>query len=126
MKSNELMLGNWVLYHNLAIQIDAIHKRKVGYHKMPSRLHWIRLNEIQPIPLSKYELELSGFKTTGLEGHVYTYGGYDNIGIGIKADNTIVLYHSSNGISSIIEPIKYVHELQNLLAAFKINIKIIV
>ena len=56
------MLGNLVLLDGKVIRVDAIHHKKVGYHKTCDKLIWVNQSQIKPIKLSKDFLERNGFK----------------------------------------------------------------
>lgn len=69
--SEQLMRGNWLFYRGqfnaFAFRVENVTKRKVGYHAMPgeSRMHYLRLQECQPIPLDARQLEKNGWKLNG-------------------------------------------------------------
>ena len=55
-------IGDWIMVEGKPIQIAAVHQKKVGYHKWPGRLSWVRLDQIQQIPLTPDFLLKNGFK----------------------------------------------------------------
>jgi hypothetical protein len=55
-------IGDWIIVEGKPVQIAAIHQKKVGYHKWEGRLSWIRLDQIQQIPLTPDLLLKNGFK----------------------------------------------------------------
>ena len=57
-------IGDWIIVEGKPVQIAAIHQKKVGYHKWPGRLSWIRLDQIQTIPLTPDFLIKNGFTKT--------------------------------------------------------------
>jgi len=57
-------IGDWIIVGDNPVQISAIHQKKVGYHKWPGRLSWIRLDQIQTIPLTLDFLIKNGFVKT--------------------------------------------------------------
>lgn len=68
MKGIKLQLGDYVFikslnggYHTTLIKIAAIHQKKVGYHKVPNKLNWVRFSLLEPIPLTPEILEKNGF-----------------------------------------------------------------
>lgn len=71
MKATELMIGDLLTYrgqHNVFdFRVEQITKHKVGYHAEPceNRMHYLRLHEVEPIPLTADILERNGFKRSG-------------------------------------------------------------
>lgn len=66
MKANELMVGDLVLHDGKVIRVDAVHKRKIGYHKTKDKLTWLFDGQFQPIFLTTSILEKNGFKRENL------------------------------------------------------------
>ena len=64
-------IGDWIMVEGKPIQIAAVHQKKVGYHKWPGRLSWIRLDQIQTIPLTPDLLIKNGFKK--IKGNCYEW-----------------------------------------------------
>lgn len=67
MKANELkvadlMVGDLVLHDGKVIRVDAVHKRKIGYHKTKDKLTWLFSGQFEPIPLTPDILEKNGFE----------------------------------------------------------------
>ena len=58
----EYIIGDWIMVEGKPIQIAAVHQKKVGYHRWEGRLSWIRLDQIQTIPLTTDFLIKNGFK----------------------------------------------------------------
>lgn len=68
MKGTKLQIGDYVFikfldggYHTTLIKIAAVHQKKVGYHKVPNKLNWVRIEQLEPIPLTPEILEKNGF-----------------------------------------------------------------
>ena len=57
-------IGDWIIVEGKPVQIAAIHQKKVGYHKWEGRLSWIRLDQVQHIPLTPDFLLKNGFVKT--------------------------------------------------------------
>lgn len=56
-KSNELMIGSWVLVNGVPRQVAYITKKEVGYYrKGNSRMFYERLDMIEPIPIKEMKL----------------------------------------------------------------------
>lgn len=60
LKAEELMIGSNVLVDGKSRYVEAITKKKIGYHYGPgeSRMYYARLCEVQPRPLN-YDLARS-------------------------------------------------------------------
>ena len=67
MKANEIQIGDWLYYkgqfNTFPFKVESITKKKVGYHAEPgdNRIYYLRLNEVQAIPLTPKILEWNGF-----------------------------------------------------------------
>ena len=67
-KSNELMIGSWVLVNGVPRQVACITEKEVGYYrKGNSRMFYERLDKIEPIPIKE-------MKITGLQELVISLG----------------------------------------------------
>ena len=67
-KSNELMIGSWVLVNGVPRQVAYITEKEVGYYrKENSRMFYERLDMIEPIPIKE-------MKITGLQELVISLG----------------------------------------------------
>lgn len=56
-KSNELMIGSWVLVNGVPRQVAYITEKEVGYYrKGNSRMFYERLDKIEPIPIKEMKL----------------------------------------------------------------------
>ena len=55
MKYTELSIGNLVYQTGNIIKVESITKRKVGYHLKPNEscMHYARMSEILPIPITE-------------------------------------------------------------------------
>ena len=58
-------IDDWILVEEKPVQVAAVHQKKVGYHKWPGRLSWVRLDQIKPIPLTPEFLLKNGFTKEG-------------------------------------------------------------
>lgn len=113
MKANELMIGDWLWYrgqfNDFPFKVELITKRKVGYHSEPceNKMHYLRLHECQPIPLTTDILE-ENFPD-------------DNDGVVWRKwwKNDKPFYHVEcmplNGTRIIIPFAQYVHQLQHAM-----------
>ena len=62
MKVCELMVGDLVLHDGKVFRVDAVHKRKIGYHKTKDKLTWLFCGQFDPIQITPEILEKNGFK----------------------------------------------------------------
>lgn len=108
MKASELTVGNWVEHDGNIIQIAAVHKRKIGWHRVPQRLEWVRLSEVDPIALTDEIIEKNGFEWDGMIGHGHVK---DDIGVAGYKNVYSIWMRGRIGCN-----VKYVHELQNVLS----------
>lgn len=54
-KATELMIGDWVLVSGTPRRVEAITKKKIGYHINPhtdNRLYYARLHDVEPIKVT--------------------------------------------------------------------------
>lgn len=132
----ELMVGDLVLHDGKVIRVDAVHKRKIGYHKTKDKLTWLFYGQFQPIPLTPEILEKNGFNEPPLEMqkrvrfvvlceeyqirysfNSYWFSIYKNIAVHAIGYPTF--------ICAFQERIKYVHELQHALRLCKVDKEIV-
>lgn len=110
----QLQLGNYVGVgnpkDNIAVKVDAIHNGKIGYHKTPDMLEWVRANQLYPLGITKSFLdgvyEHFDYNTT-VGFHFY------HVATGIN-----LIYNETNNevrISHCMLTCKYLHQLQNLI-----------
>lgn len=130
MKGIKLQLGDYVFikslnggYHTTLIKIAAIHQKKVGYHRTPNKLNWVRFSLLEPIPLTSEILEKNGLK------HYITEENSDDFD-NREGDLYYCLNKTADGYMSCIDVahsftisglIKYVHELQHILRLCKLD-----
>lgn len=120
-KTDEFMIGNWVLVEDKPRQVAAFTRKKIGFHYKPneSRMHYARVCQIQPIPLTSELLLSLGFvRTTDVRGWtLYRFRdfallewSYGNWYFSFAKDRT----HGT--------PIRYVHQFQNAMHAIHRNL----
>lgn len=117
MKATEIQVGDRLQYRGrmnaFDFRVEQVTKRKVGYHAEPCehRMHYLRLHEVEPIPLTAEILERNGFENNydGDLGYAQSCG--DIIGIHIVGKGGIMdeMYF------------KYVHQLQHALRLCEIE-----
>lgn len=129
MKANELMIGDWVLYHatfdrdtykklttpyNKNIRIESIAEEGVNEEYCQGDRNWIEYSELQPVPLTEEILEKNGWELS-LSCEFYTHKSNRNL----KLSNLL-------GVPSIscfgkISILHYVHEFQHVLRLCGLN-----
>lgn len=125
MKANELQIGNLVFLGGQTVKVRSITRKKVGVLKdnERTRLHYARLFEVEPIPITEEWLMKNGFKQSKklivpfaiYEGEI----NYCNIELR-KYSNTIgcdwSLHVDNQDLQSIANAdVQYIHQIQNLL-----------
>ena len=59
----QLMIGDWVLVDRTPRKVEAITKKKIGYHRKENetRLYYARFHDVEPIPLDEKLVLKLGF-----------------------------------------------------------------
>lgn len=62
-RGERLMIGDWVLVDGTPRKVEAITKKKIGYHRKENepRLYYARLQDVEPIPLDETLILKLGF-----------------------------------------------------------------
>ena len=123
MKPTDLQIGAYALAKPsmMLIKVAAVHHKKVGYHAVTHKLNWVRMDLLEPIPLTKKILEINGFELRdGFfyhriddKPHHYDFK-LENGGVFTSEGYTLqcCIYHLT---------IRYVHELQNALRLCRLD-----
>lgn len=137
MKAEELMIGDWLFYKGqfaaFPFKVEQITKKKVGYHAEPyeNRMHYLRLSECKPIPLTPEILEKNGFKMVLDINKLPTYrikwtrnpNLYFTIFTGVDGYwNPVGFGVTIGGVNGEVD---YVHQLQHALRICRINKEIV-
>lgn len=145
MKTNELMIGDWVyiadddMDSRFSARVEAIDMLENIYAKVPGdkTAYPYSVDCAEPIPLSKEMLEKNGFvytepeTTTMSEDNVWQVKDNDNqvfIEIEEQMDDNLLNYYIGyfmHGVNSCEIYFKHVHELQNILRLYNIDLEII-
>ena len=125
--SNGLMRGNWLFCRNqvntFAFRVENVTKRKVGYHTKPgeSRMHYVRLQECQPIPLDTRQLEKNGWKLNG-EDAKFAPGAWTDGCLMLKQEPdgdgfriVVTSDYDDEDTNSTPFVLHYLHQLQNAI-----------
>lgn len=75
MDAHELMIGDFVLIDGTPRKVEAITKKKIGYHRKENepRLYYARLHDVEPIDITEELLVKSGWGEVDLDGLVLQY-----------------------------------------------------
>ena len=133
MRVCELMVGDLVLHDGKVIRVDAVHKRKIGYHKTKEKLTWLFSGQFEPIPLTPEILEKNGFEFDDVIPECRMFMGIDNR-VALRNDkeymNSVNEWHvhiDSEDYCTIANcELTYVHELQHILRLCEIDKEIVV
>lgn len=61
LKPQDIRIGDFLLADGKVIQVAAIHQKKVGYHNLPYKLTWVRLDRLDYIKITPETLTAFGF-----------------------------------------------------------------
>jgi hypothetical protein len=127
------MVGDLVLHDGKVIRVDAVHKRKIGYHKTKDKLTWLFSGQFEPILLTPEILEKNGFER---DKNISLYNAYTGINSRVTLRDDFMSMNSRNMWDVHVDSedfctianceLTYVHELQNLLRICKIYKEIVV
>jgi hypothetical protein len=122
------MVGDFVLHDGKVIRVDAVHKRKIGYHKTKEKLTWLFIGQFEPILLTPEILEKNGFER---DKNISLYNAYTGINSRVTLHDDFMLMNSRNMWHVHVDSedyctianceLTYVHELQQLLRLCKID-----
>lgn len=118
MKTEELMIGDWVLYREEVLKVTSLYTKRganeIGFGE--SEDFWVDISNIEPIPLTPEILEKNGFEADDKNKDMLYWNwsicedcvSYD------KETGTIRIFHTL-GRLVFVHPLRYVHELQHAL-----------
>lgn len=112
-RTEELMLGNWVFHNDKPIKVDGILEDRIAsFANTPGVIlaFSIKKDDVNPIPITKEILEKCGYQFDYRLNHIRVFikdGQYASL---IKD----TLYLSINGYE---HKVKYLHQFQNLCFA---------
>ena len=138
-KATELQIGDFVLVDGTPRKVEAITKKKIGYHRKENelRLYYARLHDVEPIPLDEKLVLKLGFTKRDVSyfmDEYYIHAMYD-IRIGEEP-----FFNNEYGLTEFEEggyftfaandcywttmPIIYLHTLQHCFRLCGVNFKI--
>ena len=118
-RATEIMVGDWLWYQGqfnaFPLKVEQVTKRKVGYHADPheNRMYYLRLHEVQPIPITPEILERNKFEKV----HNLLVLQWEN---GVYPSMIFVEYNPENYCLFINDmmfpkPVRFLHELHHIL-----------
>lgn len=133
LKATDLMVGDLVLHDGKVIRVDAVHKRKIGYHKTKYKLTWLFSGQFEPILLTPEILEKNRFER---DKNISLYNAYTGINSRVTLHDDFMSMNSRNVWDVHVDSedyctiatceLTYVHQLQQLLRLCKIYKEIVV
>ncbi|MBQ9646136.1 MAG: hypothetical protein IJV24_07255 [Prevotella sp.] len=131
MKATEIMIGDRLAYRGqynaFDFRVEQVTKHKVGYHAEPgeSRMHYLRLHEVQPIPLTTDILQHNGWEYSD-EDEKFFAGTWCGGGLILQQTDEgfmIVAISDYDDEDTNRTPftLRYVHELQHALRLCNID-----
>lgn len=130
-KAAELQIGDWFFVDGTPRKVEAITKKKIGYHRKENepRLYYARLRDVEPIKINDYVLRTSGFCVSETDKRFYA--NFDNNELKVE----VVLFKNANEDPQVIITNKdthscyvggtrYVHEFQHLFRPCGVNFEV--
>jgi hypothetical protein len=121
MKPTDWQIGDYALAKPsmMLIKVAAVHHKKVGYHAVTHKLNWVRMDLLEPIPLTPEILKASGFEHSADDEDRYSF---EDTTIIFKHDTKYLFSASVNGSKGMLYLCaNYVHELQHALKICGLN-----
>lgn len=105
----KFMYNDWVMVDGKFYQIQSWTKKKIGIHKTPTAMSYVRLHDVQPIILTKDILLMNGFQEIdNYQGYASYYNYTDKAGVQFNGKCFYVV------LNNVIRTITYLHELQHM------------
>lgn len=138
-KATELQIGDFILVDGTPRKVEAITKKKIGYHRKENepRLYYARLREVEPIPLDEELVLKLGFtkrNVSDLMDDYYIHAMYDiRIGDDPFLNNEYGLTEfeeggyftfAANNCYWTTMPIIYLHTLQHCFSLCGVNFEV--
>lgn len=129
-KAIELQIGDFVLVDGTPRKVEAITKKKIGYHRKEHepRLYYARLHDVEPIEINDYVLRTSGFCVSETDKRFYA--NFDNNEMKVevflfKTENiSQVIITNKETHSCYVGEVKYVHNFQHLFRPCGVNFEV--
>lgn len=133
-KATELQIGDFVLVDGTPRQIQAITKKKIGYHRRENepRLYYERLHDVEPIEINEYIFRTSGFCVENQTKTFLAHFKCDDFKISVIPNSLgcgqydYILLVDAHGISNYVElfDFRFIHQLQHAIRLCGINFEV--
>jgi hypothetical protein len=127
-------IGDWILVDGTPRQIQAINKKKIGYHRKENepRLYYARLHDVEPIEINEYIFRTSGFCVENQGTVFYADFRCDEFEIFVipnslgQGEYEYILLVDAHGISNYVElfDFRFVHQLQHAIRLCGVNFEV--
>lgn len=134
-KYSELQIGDWVIVDGTPRQIQAITKKKIGYHRKENepRLYYARLHDVEPIEITEEILRKNEFQykdkpiigsafRSAIPYRALVYEGYSFL-IEVKNGGYTWVSKKDKACDTMCET-HYVHELQHAIRLCGVNFEV--
>lgn len=130
----ELTIGDYVLIDGKVRRVEAITKKKIGYHLREGepRLYYARLRDVEPIEINEYIFRTSGFCVENQGTVFYADFRCDEFEIFVipnslgQGEYEYILKVHANAMCNYVDMynLKFVHELQHAIRLCGINFEV--
>lgn len=127
----DLQILDYVLINGKIRRVEAITKRKVGYHITPTdHLHYARLCDVFPLEINEYILRTSGFCVDETKRRVHALFNNDKMRAEVflfkNEDKNIEVIITNKETNScyVGGSLRYVHEIQHIFKPCGLNFEI--
>lgn len=125
------MIGDWVLVDGTPRKVEAITKKKIGYHREENepRLYYARLRDVEPIEINDYVLRISGFCLDEKEKTVFARFENDKLKVEIVLfknanEDPQVIIINKDTLFCYVGGTRYIHEFQHLFRPCGVNFEV--
>lgn len=128
-KATELQIGDFVLVEGTPRKVEAITKKKIGYHRKENepRLYYARLHDVEPIEINEYVFRISGFCIEN-QGEVFLADFKCNEFEIFVIPNSLgqILKVHANAMCNYVDMynLRFVHELQHAIRLCGVNFEV--
>lgn len=130
-KATELQIGDFVLIDGTPRKVEAITKKKIGYHRKEKepRLYYARLHDVEPIEINDYVMRISGFCLDETGKTVFARFDNDKMKVEVvlfknaSEDPQVIIINKETN-SCYVGEVKYVHNFQHLFRPCGVNFEV--
>ena len=124
----ELTIGDYVLIDGKVRRVEAITKKKIGYHLRD----YARLRDVEPIEINEYIFRTSGFCVENQTKTFLAHFKCDDFKISVIPNSLgcgkydYILLVDAHGVSNYVElfDFRFVHQLQHAIRICGINFEV--